>query len=273
MHAKLIYGAVVRHSNVVAQYYAQREQEDWESLASDLGREAVSRLDKIGSSGESSALNRTQHNQATDVKTRVLRQRTAYAVSKILRASNDVFTFVCVGQSDSQSEAEKFLAALVSSLEKDLDNAKAPPNLSAHCAKKIKQLLSARKDIETGKVEMLEAEVQSIVGHARKNIEDFMARQDKFDVILEKANELADESALAHYNSSRLRRSRWYQRYRYHLSGAILFLVGESSSSDHLSLLLLLETLRKDQPWTIHIDLDKPYIPANDSLLACPPDG
>jgi hypothetical protein len=193
MSSGLIYGAVVRGKGVLAQYYGKRDARDLEALASELGSETTL-IDPTKAFAEKPRLK-----ELMEVSVLILGRK----------IKGEIYTFVCVCEQELEETAEKFLYELELQCQKDLSNEKTPINLSSHFAKKIKSLMSGQdlkggaKNIDLGRVQMLESEVEIMTGEARKNLSkpisqgSFIQRDTKFDQILGKANQLAESVAIS----------------------------------------------------------------------------
>lgn len=160
MASGLIYGAVVRGSNVLAQYYRRRDARDLEALAKELGTELF--------------LIDPHTAYAEKPRIKELMEVSVLVLGRKIKA--DSFCFVCVCDIGSEDEGEKYLEDVSAQCKKDMLSEKPPTNLSSHFAKKIKALMSGHpakagaKNIELGRVQRLEAEVSIMTEDAMRNI-------------------------------------------------------------------------------------------------------
>lgn len=160
MNSGLIYGAVVRGKGVLAQYYGKRDTRDLEALASELGSE-TSIIDPAKAFAEKPRLK-----ELMEVSVLILGRK----------IKGETYTLVCVCDQEAEEMAEKFLYELEVQCQKDLASEKTPINLSSHFAKKIKTLMTSQdikpgaKNVDLGRVQKLESEVEIMTGEARKNL-------------------------------------------------------------------------------------------------------
>ena len=160
MSSGLIYGAVVRGSNVLAQYYKRRDARDLEALAKELGAELLLLDPQLAYS------QKPRLKELMEVSVLVLGRR----------IKDESFSFVCVCDISSEEEAEKLIDELAVQFKRDMLSEKPPTNLSSHFAKKIKILMTGHaakagpKNIELGRVQKLEAEVDILADDAKRNL-------------------------------------------------------------------------------------------------------
>jgi hypothetical protein len=160
MSAGLIYGAIVRGKGVLSQYYGRRDARDLEALSKELGSETTL-IDPAKAFSQKPRLK-----ELMEVSVLILGRK----------IKGEIYTLVCVCEQEAEEEAERFLFELEVQCQRDLANEKTPINLSAHFAKKIKGLMSGKgskpnsKNVDLGRVEKLETEVEIMTGEARKNL-------------------------------------------------------------------------------------------------------
>jgi hypothetical protein len=119
MTSPIIYGAIIHKFNVIAQYYSRREQLDLETY--------VKQLD-LNYQGKEDVL------QVKDlVNKRVLFMKTSL--------NGEVYTFVSVTESNTDSAGDRFLKALISFFKKSSENKEKILSSGAYYSKAIKQLM------------------------------------------------------------------------------------------------------------------------------------